>query len=666
NGLIFNTVVKVDGGSSSGDVVESSSSRDWGLTGESKELQAAGITFSDIETAQVTAAVAGASKIIGSSLGDLFDASGTQNQAVIANGINFSQISSVEAGSGSDAIVSSTSENWTLTGASKGVSVNGIQFSDIETAGAKAGTSHSSQLTGSGSDETYTLNADGTTTVAGITFDHVGSFDAGGGTDTVDSGTVNSWQAVEQGGSFVDNSIQAEINSVWVLFANVEEVLNTGTYTGPSMGVDYTLTDANALSLGGINLKGVSTIHAGAGVDTLHGLNLDTNWTLNGQSGSTQRISFTGIDSIKAGSAKDVFTFNSGVAGDVFTGSGNDTVNLNGGSVASLYLGDGSDQVFLNSASSSANILDGGSGTDLLTSRIDDLTWKITGNVNQTNYVGDYAFTGFENLMNGTSSLTVKSAVAAVFNTDSIAFTGTGMNLGYKASGSVQFTSSYLGGTALSGSATANELDIVSFGDIDLDTDINTLNVEAAGGRSIEVAIREADDLIIGQVYAGPGGTISMLSTGFGGLTAETRGVTHLTANTVNLGSELYRWASIGEQLNPLRMDVSDSVNIVSLSYVEPEFVNGVPTLTATGDRLQSLSGAIASQGLKSAVQNKVVEFAKVDPAIFSEVSSYSLGTDSMNSPEFKLVGGELVAAGAIASASGDAENEHSTLAEDE
>ncbi|MBU3071104.1 hypothetical protein KOI40_14865 [Aestuariicella sp. G3-2] len=666
NGLIFNTVSNVDGGSSSGDIVQSNSLRDWTLTGNSKELQAAAITFSEIEFAEFDAAITGMSKLIGSSLDDSFDASDAQNNIITGNDIQFTQTSSVEAGLGNDSVLSDASENWVLTGVSGGVTVNSVQFSDIESAGAKNGTSQTSLITGSSSDELFVLDtANNTTTVSGITFDHIGAVDAGGGADTVDSGAVNNWQAVEQGGSQVNNSIEAEVNSVWVLFANVEEVLNVGTYTGPSIGADYTLTDVNTLTLGGISLDGVTTLNAGSGNDTLYGLNLDTTWTVNGQSGSTQHLNFTGIDSVRAGSGNDVFTFNSGTSGDIHTGAGNDIVNLNGGSVAGLYLEEGSDQVFINSSTSSATILNGGSGTDLLTSNVSDLTWKITGDVSQTNYVGDYAFTGFENLMNGTNQVIVDSAIAAVFNTNRVSFTGSGMNLGFSASGEILFTSSYLGGTAISGSVSADSLEITSASDINLETDINTLNVQASGGRSINVDIQEADDLMIGQVYAGTAGTISLSSMGLGELTAETRGVTHLTANVVNLGTELSRWAAIGEQLNPLRMEVGNSVNIVSLSYVDPEFVNGAPTLNATGDRLESLSGAIASQGLKSAVQNGVVEFTQVDPAIFSEVSSYSIGANSVNSPEYKLVAGELIAAGAIASASGDVDKDKKTLTED-
>jgi hypothetical protein len=104
----------------------------------------------------------------------------------------------------------------------------------------------------------------------------------------------------------------------------------------------------------------------------------------------------------------------------------------------------------------------------------------------------------------------------------------------------------------------------------------------------------------------------------------------------------LERFATIGDINNPLRADVVNSVDIVALSYVDPAFINQQPSVSATGDKLESVSGAETTEGLKS-VQNSVEELTQVDSAIFDEVSHYSIGADALYKPEIRLIDGILL-----------------------
>lgn len=668
----FDNVETVNAGTGGDDRVETTVVVEWQLTPEQNSVQAAGMTFTGIKAAGFSAAVSGPGTLLGSAADETFDISGNERYNVSVNGIAFSQIGSVRGGGGSNRVVSADAERWSLSGVRGQVSSDDIQFSEVSSAGVKTGSAPLSTLRGSGSDETYVLDAQQQTIeVAGIRFDHLEAVDAGGGLDSVHNLQSTRWRAAEQGGSWADRSAEAQVNSVWLLFENIEQVLNAGEFSGPSVGTDYTLTDAHAVRVGNIHFTGVTALHAGTGMDTLYGLDVDTDWTLHGRSGNTQHLNFTGIDTIRAGSARDIFTFNSGVSGDVFTGDGNDTVYLNGGSVAGLYLQGGADELFINSTASTVSLLDGGAGHDSLTSNLAGLTWQIHGDVQQVNYLGDpaadhYAFTGFEILRNSADWLRVNTSLAAEFALDRVMFDGAGISLDYRPAGDMQFSSQYRGANALTGSISGGSLDIRSAGDVDLNTRVDRLSILNQDNRSIKVNVREADNLVVGQIHAGAGGTISLTSMGLGALTAEARGVTHLKADTVNLGSEWQRWSAIGEQLIPLRMEVGRAVNIVALSYVEPEFVHGIPALTATGNRLQSVTGAVAAQGMKSAVQANVEEFTQVDPAIFTAVSPYSVNADALNAPEYAMVAGELVPAHGVVQASGDIDGERTTLKEEE
>ncbi|WP_250461599.1 hypothetical protein [Microbulbifer litoralis] len=230
--------------------------------------------------------------------------------------------------------------------------------------------------------------------------------------------------------------------------------------------------------------------------------------------------------------------------------------------------------------------------------------------------------------------------------------------LGYDGSGNVAITSAAT--DTIGGALQANRADLIVAGDVDVTSDVNVLDIQTSGA-DIDISVLADGDLIIDQINAGRG-SIALDSANVGALTAVegTYGDTHLTAGSVRLGLGVdgdgnpQQWGLIGSEILPLFMDVTESVEMVSVIYYEPQFVRTPAYFLAEGEGLQSVAGAQSAQGLKSAVQNAVEDFAQVDPGIFNAVNPYSTGVDAVNTPEMQLTGGELQPVGSAAGAPDD------------
>lgn len=198
---------------------------------------------------------------------------------------------------------------------------------------------------------------------------------------------------------------------------------------------------------------------------------------------------------------------------------------------------------------------------------------------------------------------------------------------------------------------------------MDIDTEITGPLKITSNGSAVDVDVSALEDLEVEQILTNDG-DIVVSSKNFGKLSFSGRGETHLEGENVDLGTPQEQWTEIGDYLIPARVDAS-TLDIVSFSYVEPEFVGQTPVVTATGDKIESLSGAEASQGLKSAVQNAVEDFAQVDPGIFDAVSPYSIGVDAVYNPEVRLIAGILLPTEATAAGGDDEEEERETSAQE-
>ncbi|AWF79629.1 hypothetical protein BTJ40_01600 [Microbulbifer sp. A4B17] len=668
------------------DTVTGADGADWTLTGADNEAVNSSITFSDIDNLAAVNAdlvattsddafvlqsdgdvevysmtVSGMSAVDGNGGDDSLDASaysdglsltGTDNQ-VSAGSLSFYSISSATT-----SVLTNThdSAQFELQG-DQALETAGISFTGLE----EVNTSGSNDtLVATDSDDDFTLNSDGDISVAGIDFSGLEIVDGAGGSDTV-SADGATWTSTSSGNSLVDGSVEAEVNSLTVYFENLELVEGAGSYIGQDIDGEYEFSALDTMTIGGVTFADLDSVAAGSGTDTVYGADIDAVWDITDSehtvSSGGASLTITGIESITAGSGADEFNLNGGELTGIDTGAGSDTVTFSGTVIDSISLGAGNDLLTVETDIGQDVELAGGDGSDDFQYNLSGATWELYSSGNQ---VGNFSFAGFEYLDNTSDSITVLTDLAFDFEdggnrSESFNKNGAGlqfsdMRLGYDGEGDIYVTS--IGTDTIGGSLTADRAELVVGGDVDIETDVSVLAV-ATSGADINISVQAAGDLVIDEIDAGRG-TVSLASSSFGTLTAETYGDTHITASAVTLGTETELWTIIGEATNPLRMDVTNTLDIYSVSYYEPDFIGQIPTVTSTGDELQSVAGAQASQGLKSAVQNAVEDFSHVDPAIFSAVKPYSSGVDAVNSPEMRLRSGEL--SPAVASAAEEVE----------
>ncbi|MFV8783365.1 beta strand repeat-containing protein, partial [Microbulbifer sp. SA54] len=600
-GLLFEDVAEVAAGGESGDTVVSSANL-WQLAGASGQVAANGVTFTGIN--RVTTEGAGL------------------------------------AGSGAD-------ENFSLTGTVGEVLAGGIEFSGVDRVDGNGG---SDRLTATSTGEEFVLGADGSVGVAGVEFSGISRVDSAGGEDVV-RGETASWTSVVSGGALQNGAAVAELESVSVLFENLERVANTGHYTGTALDTEYFLQGQNRIQIGGVTFDGLQTLAAGAGNDTLYSDDADLNWTLGSSGGrldgSGGSLDFSGFENIVAGAGADRFTLEGGALTSLDTGAGNDVVSLRGTLLDQLVLGSGNDEVTVLSGSQPTAI-DGGSGDDRFDLQLAGQTWRVNGGVNAFNQAGEYRFKGFESLADSTGGLHLATSQQLAFSVSdtgaAVSFPAAGMVLGYDPSGDLVLESSNT--ATVTGTLGASNADLTLAGDLDINSAVDTLSVHTSGG-NINVAVIAEKDLILGQIDAGNGGSVQLLSAGVGKLTAgalsgKGRDNQHIIAGQIGLGTETQPWGDVGTTYIPLGLYATESANLYAITYYDP-FILGGGIFAGFGDRLESVAGAQTAQGLRSTVQSPADDIAQLDPAIFTEVSPYSLSVEALNSPELRLLAGELV-----------------------
>ena len=227
---------------------------------------------------------------------------------------------------------------WTISGSNAG-SVNGIAFTGI------------ANLTGGSSTDTFKFTSAGSIT---------GKVNGGGGTNTLNySG---------------DGGIAATVNLV----------SDTATRTG-----------------GFANIQ--SLVGSSSTADQLIGPNSNNTWTLTGaNAGTVGSFSFSAVENLTGGTANDTFKF---AAGGSVTGK----INGGGGTNTLDYSGDGGAAATVNLATSTAtrtggfasiqSLVGSSSTADKLIGPNTTNTWSITAVNGGT--VGSFSFSGIENLTGG-------------------------------------------------------------------------------------------------------------------------------------------------------------------------------------------------------------------------------------------------------------------------
>ncbi|WP_226665376.1 filamentous hemagglutinin N-terminal domain-containing protein [Microbulbifer aggregans] len=640
-GVDFSGIEQVSTASARVDASANNGAETFSLATDAAEVSVLGLLFKDV--AEVTAGSENGDEVVsGAKNWQLVGSSGQ----VEANGVTFAGINRVTV---DNANLSGTSadENFALTGTSGGLTASGIQFAGISKVAGNGGTD---SLTATAAGEEFALAKDGTVAVAGIDFTGVSRVDSAGGEDVV-RGDAAEWASVVSGSALESGTAMAELESISVLFENLERVENTGLYSGASLDTEYFLLGQNSIQVGGVTFDGLQTLTAGAGSDTLHGIDADQSWTLGSAGGSLVgadgTLNFSGFENIVAGSGADAFTLEGGTLASLDTGAGNDSVVLRGTLLDQLFLGSGNDELTVLSGSQPA-VLNGGGGDDRLQMSLAGQTWRVNGGKSAVNLAGEYQFTGFESLEDSSGGLhlvTNQQLELSVSDTGAaVSFAVAGMTLSYDPSGDVVLDSQNT--ATVTGTLGARDADLTLAGDLDINTEVDSLSVHSSGG-NIDIAVVAQEDLEIGQIDAGDGGSVSLQSAGVGVLTAAAfsgrgRDNQHIIAGNITLGSDERSWRDVGSADIPLGLYVTGSAELYALSYYDP-FVTGGGEFEGFGNRLESVAGAQSAQGLRSTVQSPADDIAQLDPAIFTEVSPYSLSVEALNSPELQLHAGELV-----------------------
>ena len=674
----FEGVTSIDAGAGH-DTVATEAGLAWLLDGTSGSATVAGVTFRGIDAVSTADATIDTSTTSGPQVFEL-SASGAQ---VSILDILFSSVSSVVASDASGDAVVSAADQWQLQGGLNRISANGVLFSGIDsvegeaseligTAAADAfqltgsansliaagmsfsgverisGAGGADTLAGSDGDDSFSLEGSGDVRAAAMQFTGLVGVDGGAGTDVVD-GSAASWTSAADANGVISGRALATVDSLTVVFEDMERVENTGLYTGPAVVDDYRLTGPTSLTIGGVEFAGLETLSAGSGSNTLYGVDANMTWRLGSSQGSVSdgqsSLAFSGFDAIVAGSGADRFEMGDGILASLDTGAGDDVVQLQQAQLAQLDLGAGDDLLVVTTAGQSLEVA-AGSGEDRLQVDAVGESWLIDGGVGAVNRVGALDFNGFELLEDTGGGLDLSTGLALDFygsaeqGTAGIAFPGAGMELAYDPSGDLKLVSRTT--DSIGGDLYARSAELTLAGDLDITSSVEVLSISSTAG-DIDALVDVVGDLAIGQIDVGRG-HLSLVSSG-GALTVQNAGELHINAGSVVLGEANQDWGNIATQQAPLIVDISETLDIVAFNFVHPIFTGQRPTVTSTGNGIQSLASAQASQGLRSAVQHPTEDIAQLDPGIFDEVTPYSLGIDTLNAPQMRLTANGLQSA---------------------
>ena len=283
--------------------------------------------------------------------------------------------------------------------------------------------------------------------------------------------------------------------------------------------------------------------------------------------------------------------------------------------------------------------LKGGSGADTLTSEIDTARWVINGVGDSLNKVGDFVFSQFESLVNAVGDLDLATSLQLIFSGESASFGGGAMTLGFNGDNDVSVFSTFGSGAqaqafgdntsaAIRGSVTADELVILSFGDIELMTNVNLLSVTSVDGQSINASIVQDGDLVIREISIENGVLIlDSLVSGTGTITAETVNTVDVSALSAHIGSGKSgvsgagQWASIGSDGEQLTFEVQIQLDLTAISFVTPFFPTISPvTVNKEGNETDSL---ISSQNSAVIIIGGISDVTQLNPAVFEALSPF-------------------------------------------
>jgi filamentous hemagglutinin family protein len=419
---------------------------------------------------------------------------------------------SIDAGTGTDQV--------TYAGSTVSVSIPFNLFAGVESLVGTA--SPDDVLQGTAGNDTFVSSGANAGTVGGVAFSSFETLMGNDGNDTFSIG--HTFRGIFGG------------NGTDVLDFSSSSAANTVTLTSPSIGAGFGGTATTVGTFGDID-----DVRAGAGADSLTGLNAAGTWTLGAvntyASTGTGTLAFSGFETLNGGTGAD--TFNVGAAsvgGTLNGGAGDDRFNVNASAPAAMNGGAGNDFYAFASGITAGGTVDGGAGTDVL----DLSAYTSARNVTITAVRADgfdgsesSVTTGFRNIDDVRGSATAADVITGLANAQAAwvlagdtgnRYTTGGSTLAFASFATVNGTAgadtftlgttgqtgTHTGSLVVGGAGGADSLDVagaftVSSGDLTL-TDVETI-------RDSSGAVVTAGILRIAGASGGVGGAGAPLKT---------------------------------------------------------------------------------------------------------------------------------------------------------
>ncbi|MEC8443281.1 MAG: hypothetical protein VXZ05_03655, partial [Pseudomonadota bacterium] len=601
NGIEFtNLNSAINAGEGTGDDADSLTGGDteWTLTGTDKQLNSANFQFSGIDTADLNS-----TQLVGTGNADTFDVTGTN--ALSAAEIAFTEVASVNAGDGSDTVNTNAA---TLSGGNYALITRGINFTALENANLSNG-----QLAGTGNADTFNVTSANKLNSNAISFTEVGSVDAAGGSDT-----VNTDFASLSGESY--GLVTRAINFTALENAN----LNGGLLGGTRNADTFNVTGENELNSNSISFTEVGSVNANFGSDEVN-----TNAaTLTGTDGEliTQNISFEAVENANLSSGQLVGTGNA----DTFDVTGTNALTsaeIAFTQVGSVNAAGGSDTVNTDNAEMS------GTAYEVDTQGITfegvenvALSGTTSGTVTGTENGDNYSIDGNEALTADSIAFTGVNTVNAGIGADNVTTNNNDASLVdsvVKALASLGITfneveTAALGTGTLSGSGGNDSFEVTGAAITGNGVSFTSLNsaVNAEGG---------ADSVIVNDALATLNGTNALN-----------------TANYQFTGVELAELNN-GQLVGTANADTFDVTGANTLTAADISFIEVASVNTAGGSDTVTTNNAALS-GTAYEVDTQSITFEGVETVALSGDSSGTV-TGTNNGDEFGIntVNGDTV-----------------------
>ncbi|MBU3071768.1 hypothetical protein KOI40_18235, partial [Aestuariicella sp. G3-2] len=304
---------------------------------------------------------AAGSSVLGTTGDDTFAASGEAGK-VSQKGLTYSNITSVDAGTGTDTLTAGNGHIWSLTGIEKELIEDNITYSNMEVADANNATVQGADDAA----EIFTVGGDANTVeISGLTFTNVNTVNGGSSSDpaindVVESTTTRAWELTTN-----DN----ELIAADITFSDVEVAEHEGTVSGNSSVTGsgnadtFEIEGANTITANGVLISSIDTVDGGSnsgGNDVLTSSSAEA-WQLSTDADVQvvhSGINFSGLEEANAATGSSVL----GTSGDdTFAASGE------AGKVSQKGL-----------TYSNITSVDAGTGTDTLTAGNGHI-WSLTG-----------------------------------------------------------------------------------------------------------------------------------------------------------------------------------------------------------------------------------------------------------------------------------------------